>query len=205
MRHAGPVSLVGDALHLMVPSLGFGAVSALEGGLEVAQCLAQEFGGGGGGGAGGAEEGGGDAERALRRYEGARLERATAVQLQSFSQSSRWGEHHRKEKEEQPQEAVGAGVGGGGASNAGAAAATKKENPSAAAAAGAAPTTPASGKFGASGASALVLSQEFTDWMHSYTSPWGGTAGGISEKSSSAHAAAAAAAAAPAAANAKEQ
>jgi 2-polyprenyl-6-methoxyphenol hydroxylase-like FAD-dependent oxidoreductase len=39
LAHAGPVTLVGDALHCMVPSLGQGACGALEGALELATWL----------------------------------------------------------------------------------------------------------------------------------------------------------------------
>ena len=78
---AGSVTLLGDALHAMIPSLGHGATSALEGALELSQCLAAF-----------AAEGECDAQRrvpalrgALRRYEAARLARASAIQLRSHA------------------------------------------------------------------------------------------------------------------------
>lgn len=180
----------------MAPSLGFGGVCALEGGLEVAQCLASAYRSNKGG-----EEGVRlrAVEAALRRYERARLERATAVQLQSFSHSSKWAEKHRKQqqentKQEEEEQAakqlqvVGAGVGGGppssGASggdsaSAGAASAPAITPPAPTSnSSAAAPPRPkaselAAGKFGTSDASALVLPEEFTDWLHNYKSPWG--------------------------------
>ena len=79
---AGSVTLLGDALHAMIPSLGHGATSALEGALELSQCLAAAV----------AAEGGCDAQRrvpalrgALRRYEAARLARASAIQQRSHA------------------------------------------------------------------------------------------------------------------------
>ena len=82
LRNAGAVTLLGDALHAMIPSLGHGATSALEGALELAQCLAAVA----------KEEDHCDAQRrvpvlraALRRYEAARLARASAIQLRSHA------------------------------------------------------------------------------------------------------------------------
>ena len=79
---AGSVTLLGDALHAMIPSLGHGATSALEGALELSQCLAAAL----------AAEGDCDAQRrvpalraALRRYEAARLARVSAIQLRSHA------------------------------------------------------------------------------------------------------------------------
>jgi hypothetical protein len=101
LSHAGGVTLVGDALHAMIPSLGQGACSALEGALELAQCIAaaaatepaaaSEQVATGAGVGGGSESGGVAAKErpadalhaALRRYEAARLARATAIQLRS--------------------------------------------------------------------------------------------------------------------------
>ena len=80
LRNAGSVTLLGDALHAMIPSLGHGATSALEGAVELAQCLASAV----------AEEGEGPRRvsrlhAALRRYEAARLARASVIQLRSHS------------------------------------------------------------------------------------------------------------------------
>ena len=74
LQRAGPVTLLGDALHAMIPSLGHGAASALEGALELAQCLASVP---------AAEDG--KLRAALRRYEAARLARASAIQLRSHA------------------------------------------------------------------------------------------------------------------------
>lgn len=74
---------------------GFGAVSAIEGALEVSQCLKAAA--TAASSKSSEEEGGGklspeEIAAALRRYESARIQRATAVQLQSFTQGS--GSYH---------------------------------------------------------------------------------------------------------------
>jgi len=79
LLQAGPVTLLGDALHALVPSLGQGACSALEGALELAQCIA----------AAAVVEAADASARAellhesLRSYEAARLARSTAIQMRS--------------------------------------------------------------------------------------------------------------------------
>ena len=81
---AGPVTLLGDALHAMIPSLGQGACSALEGALELAQCIAAAA-------AVGAEAQPAQGEllqAALRCYEAARLERSTGIQMRSAQAGS---------------------------------------------------------------------------------------------------------------------
>jgi hypothetical protein len=98
LAQAGGVTLLGDALHAMIPSLGQGACSALEGALELAQCIAAAAAAApaaageqtaaeadvGGSGSGDASQQRTDAlHAALRRYEAARLARATAIQLRS--------------------------------------------------------------------------------------------------------------------------
>lgn len=160
-KHAGAVSLVGDALHLMDISIGMGAVSALEGGLEVAQCLAAEFFRvpcATGAEAKEARSVAETAEAALRRYEVARLERSTAVQQQAFTQSSKWGEHHRRQWEKKNEDGTEEAATSAGTA---AAATVKSDRP-----------TPAAGKFAQSGASAMQISPEFVDWLHGYVSPW---------------------------------
>jgi len=87
LSKAGPVTLLGDAMHAMIPSLGQGACSALEGALELAQCLAaceveME--------ADGILHGiarprAATLRAALRRYEVARLQRVAAIQTRSAS------------------------------------------------------------------------------------------------------------------------
>lgn len=178
---AGPVTLLGDALHPMVPSIGapprrggpaplslrspdaslntqptflspgFGAVSAIEGAVELAQCLS----------AAAAESAAaapgrplspGELGAALRRYEGARLFRATSVQLQSFAQGSdsyKWGRAGGRVPDAARGEAVGAG-GAPGASG------------------GAPPPQQASSAPAAGGGA------NFQDWLSSYRSPWSG-------------------------------
>ena len=76
---AGPVTLLGDALHAMIPSLGQGACCALEGALELAQCIAA---------AATVEAADASAQpellrEALRSYEVARLARSTTIQTRS--------------------------------------------------------------------------------------------------------------------------
>jgi 2-polyprenyl-6-methoxyphenol hydroxylase-like FAD-dependent oxidoreductase len=81
---AGCVTLLGDALHAMIPSLGQGACSALEGALELAQCIAAAA-------AVGAETQPAKDElmqAALRCYEAARLERSTGIQMRSAQAGS---------------------------------------------------------------------------------------------------------------------
>lgn len=65
----GPVTLLGDAAHPMLPFLGQGAAQAFEDAAVLATCLAA---------------GDGDPELALRRYESARLARADEVQQGSY-------------------------------------------------------------------------------------------------------------------------
>lgn len=69
---AGRVTLLGDALHAMVPSLGQGACAALEGALELAQLLSHP-----------AAASGAALAPALRRYEAARLARVGPIQTAS--------------------------------------------------------------------------------------------------------------------------
>lgn len=80
LRDAGCVTLLGDALHAMIPSLGHGATSALEGALELAQCLASAV-----AAEGDAQNRGPLLQAALRRYEAARLARVSAIQLRSHT------------------------------------------------------------------------------------------------------------------------
>ena len=61
----GRVTLLGDSCHAMLPFMAQGACQAIEDGAALTTCLA---------------EGGDDLPAALRRYEGARLPRATALQ-----------------------------------------------------------------------------------------------------------------------------
>jgi salicylate hydroxylase len=63
----GRATLLGDAAHAMLPFLGQGAAMAVEDGMVLARALADSD----------------DVERALARYEAARYERATFVQLRS--------------------------------------------------------------------------------------------------------------------------
>jgi salicylate hydroxylase len=63
---AGPVTLLGDAAHGMLPFMGQGAATAMEDGMVLARCLAAF-----------------PLPEALRRYEAARRERTTMVQTQS--------------------------------------------------------------------------------------------------------------------------
>lgn len=84
LADAGCVTLLGDAMHAMIPSLGQGACAALEGALELAQCIAAAC-----KADANADAAADDAAlharlaAALRRYETARLARATRVQLSS--------------------------------------------------------------------------------------------------------------------------
>ena len=61
----GPVTLLGDAAHPMFPFYGQGAAQAIEDAAALARCLGEEP---------------GDPEAALRRYEAARIPRATRLQ-----------------------------------------------------------------------------------------------------------------------------
>lgn len=63
---AGSVTLLGDAAHAMLPFMGQGAATAIEDGMVLARCLAAF-----------------PQAEALRRYEAARRERTTMVQVQS--------------------------------------------------------------------------------------------------------------------------
>lgn len=63
---AGSVTLLGDAAHGMLPFMGQGAATSLEDGLVLARCLIQF-----------------SKAEALQRYEAARRERTTMVQIQS--------------------------------------------------------------------------------------------------------------------------
>ncbi|MCF4167057.1 FAD-dependent monooxygenase [Zavarzinia compransoris] len=63
----GPVALLGDACHPMLPFMAQGACMAFEDAAVLARCLA----------------GGGDAAGALKRYERLRIDRATRVQRQA--------------------------------------------------------------------------------------------------------------------------
>jgi salicylate hydroxylase len=68
----GPVTLLGDAAHPMLPFLGQGAAQAFEDAAMLATCLAH---------------GKADPARALRRYESARLDRASRVQQGSHARA----------------------------------------------------------------------------------------------------------------------
>ena len=70
LRHwsVGRVSLLGDACHPMVPSLGQGANMAIEDGMVLARCLEESA----------------DVPAGLRRYEVARLDRTSRIVLQSL-------------------------------------------------------------------------------------------------------------------------
>ena len=63
----GPVALLGDACHPMLPFMAQGACMAFEDAAVLARCLASD----------------GDANAALKRYETLRIERATRVQRQA--------------------------------------------------------------------------------------------------------------------------
>jgi salicylate hydroxylase len=68
----GPVTLLGDAAHPMLPFLGQGAAQAFEDAAVLAACLAN---------------GETDPARALRRYESARIDRASRVQQGSHARA----------------------------------------------------------------------------------------------------------------------
>jgi salicylate hydroxylase len=68
----GPVTLLGDAAHPMLPFLGQGAAQAFEDAAVLAVCLAADR---------------DDPQRALRRYETERLDRASRVQLGSHARA----------------------------------------------------------------------------------------------------------------------
>jgi len=69
-----PVTLLGDAFHAMIPSLGQGANSSFEGAYRLAAALA------------GASEGGMGVEEALRAYESAQMERVHWIVERSAAQ-----------------------------------------------------------------------------------------------------------------------
>jgi salicylate hydroxylase len=68
----GPVTLLGDAAHPMLPFLGQGAAQALEDAAMLAHCLAQDQ---------------ADPARALSRYEAGRIARASSVQRGSHTRA----------------------------------------------------------------------------------------------------------------------
>jgi salicylate hydroxylase len=68
----GPVTLLGDAAHPMLPFLGQGAAQAFEDAAVLAACLAADR---------------GDPPAALRRYEAERIERASRVQEGSHART----------------------------------------------------------------------------------------------------------------------
>lgn len=68
----GPVTLLGDAAHPMLPFLGQGAAQAFEDAAVLATCLAADP---------------ADPQRALRRYESERIDRATRVQQGSHARA----------------------------------------------------------------------------------------------------------------------
>ncbi|MFY0691248.1 MAG: FAD-dependent monooxygenase [Paracoccaceae bacterium] len=74
----GPVALLGDAAHPMLPSMAQGAVQALEDAVVLAACLGEQP---------------ADIKRALAAYEAARKPRATAVQARSAANLRMF--HHR--------------------------------------------------------------------------------------------------------------
>lgn len=63
----GPIALLGDAAHPMLPYMGQGASSAIEDGIVLGRCFAAEA----------------DPDRALALYESARVERAAFLQAES--------------------------------------------------------------------------------------------------------------------------
>jgi len=69
-----PVTLLGDAFHAMIPSLGQGANSSFEGAYRLAAALA------------GASEGGAGVEEALREYESTQMERVHWIVERSAAQ-----------------------------------------------------------------------------------------------------------------------
>ncbi|MDX2222498.1 MAG: FAD-dependent monooxygenase [Rhodospirillaceae bacterium] len=88
----GRIALLGDAAHPMLPFMGQGAAQAIEDGVILARCLIAEP----------------DPVAALRRYERARIARATFIQLESTAKAERWesrdtdayrGQKHRNEDE----------------------------------------------------------------------------------------------------------
>jgi salicylate hydroxylase len=68
------VAVLGDAAHPMLPFMGQGAAQAFEDAVILARCFADSV----------------DPAAALKRYEAARRERATFVQLESASKADRW-------------------------------------------------------------------------------------------------------------------
>ncbi|HEY0933946.1 MAG TPA: FAD-dependent monooxygenase [Trebonia sp.] len=68
----GPVTLLGDAAHPMLPFLGQGAAQAFEDAATLARCLAEDR---------------ADPARALRRYEALRIARASTVQQGSHARA----------------------------------------------------------------------------------------------------------------------
>ena len=74
--HRGPVVLIGDAAHAMLPHYGQGANQTVEDAAVLTSELAREF------------DGAGDVAAALRRYAGRRRVRTRQVQLLSWSASA---------------------------------------------------------------------------------------------------------------------
>lgn len=72
--HKGRVAVLGDAAHPMLPFMGQGAAQAIEDAIILARCLRETS----------------DVPGALARYERARKERATFVQLESTAKAERW-------------------------------------------------------------------------------------------------------------------
>ena len=70
----GRVTLLGDACHPTLPFLAQGAAMALEDGAMLARCLRET----------------GDPQHALRRYEGARVERTTRIVQASAANAKRF-------------------------------------------------------------------------------------------------------------------
>ena len=70
---AGPVALLGDAAHPMLPFMGQGAAMAIEDGVVLGRCFAQ----------------GASAPEALARYEAARLARCQFIQAESAAGADR--------------------------------------------------------------------------------------------------------------------
>lgn len=68
------VAVMGDAAHPMLPFMGQGAAMAMEDGVILARCIAETP----------------DPIEALKRFERARIERATFVQLESTAKAERW-------------------------------------------------------------------------------------------------------------------
>ena len=68
----GPVTLLGDAAHPMLPFLGQGAAQAFEDAAVLASCLAEDH---------------ADPAQALRRYESGRITRASEVQRGSYTRA----------------------------------------------------------------------------------------------------------------------